>query len=530
MRFASTRTLLTTIAAACGVALFAHSSAHAATPTIVNAGFENGTSGWTEVEPVGTSITAHSGSTSAKVSSGGQIKQTISGLSAGTPYAVTAWVRGNARVGVRNFGGATNSKLVVASDWTKTTIKFATGPSNTSAEVYASWASGGDARVDDFTLARLDPSTVLELTPTASRVKASTSNTNTPDRVVDGSLSTRWSGYGDGAWLRMDLGAQRRVSHVKVAIYDGAARRAKFDLQVSDDGSTWSTVWSGSSSGTTTGRQTYDFPDVAARYVRYRGHGFTSDGTRSMWNSVTEMEIFGAVSTDGVAEEETTAQAPSDVLDLRNWYLTLPVNATTEIEQPELDGFVSSPWFVVFGNGDGVRFRAHTSGSTTTGSEYPRSELREMKSDGTVKAAWTNTSGRHHMFVEQAITAVPRGKQDIVAGQIHDGSEGVIFIRYEHPGKLMVKTDTRVITVLDADYKLGERFTIDMVAENGKIKIYYNGSSTPAYTYTTSRTGCYFKAGAYTQSNCETEAAEGETCGTSNYGEVVIYDLQVWHE
>ena len=57
----------------------------------------------------------------------------------------------------------------------------------------------------------------------------------------------------------------------------------------STDGSSWATVFSGQSSGTTIGLQTFDFSDVAARYVRIVGHG----NTQSDWNSLTEVAIWG---------------------------------------------------------------------------------------------------------------------------------------------------------------------------------------------------------------------------------------------
>jgi hypothetical protein len=68
---------------------------------------------------------------------------------------------------------------------------------------------------------------------------------------------------------------------------------------------------------------------------------------------------------------------------------------------------------------------------------------------------------------------------------------------------------------------LGKRFTVKFVTENGQIKIYYNGSQNPAHTMNKSTSGCYFKAGAYTQSNCSKET----DCSSNNFGEVVIYKL-----
>jgi hypothetical protein len=127
--------------------------------------------------------------------------------------------------------------------------------------------------------------TEIVLAPSA--VSASTSDVNVPANVVDNKLTTRWSGYGDGAWLKLDLGAGV-VSQVTVAVYNGNTRRNRFDLQVSGDGMTWSTVWSGQSSGTTTAEETYDFDDVSARWVRYLGHMNTANG----FNSVTEVSVF----------------------------------------------------------------------------------------------------------------------------------------------------------------------------------------------------------------------------------------------
>jgi hypothetical protein len=142
-----------------------------------------------------------------------------------------------------------------------------------------------------------------EITPGAGGVTASTQDTNVPANAVDNNLGTRWSGDGDGAWLRLDLGAMRTVAYVRVAVHQGNLRRNRFDLQTSADGTSWSTVWTGESSGTTTAEETHDFPDVSARYVRYVGHGSTA----STWNSVSEMSVFAAAATP------TPTAAPSAV-------------------------------------------------------------------------------------------------------------------------------------------------------------------------------------------------------------------------
>jgi hypothetical protein len=75
------------------------------------------------------------------------------------------------------------------------------------------------------------------------------------------------------------------VASVKVAVYNGNARQNRFDIQASSGSGIWTTVWSGSSSGTTLAEEKYDFADVSARYVRYLGHMNT-------FNSVTEISVF----------------------------------------------------------------------------------------------------------------------------------------------------------------------------------------------------------------------------------------------
>jgi hypothetical protein len=130
----------------------------------------------------------------------------------------------------------------------------------------------------------------VEVTPGAAAVTASTNDGNVPANTVDGSLTTRWSANGDGAWIQYDLGTARTVGRVSVAVYNGNARRSRFDLQVSNGSGVWTTVWSGESSGTTTLEQPYDFPPVSARWVRYLGHG----NSTNLWNSLLEVSVFAA--------------------------------------------------------------------------------------------------------------------------------------------------------------------------------------------------------------------------------------------
>lgn len=240
---------------------------------------------------------------------------------------------------------------------------------------------------------------------------------------------------------------------------------------------------------------------------------------------------------------------PADVLDLSNWKITLPVQQTAfpffenekkssqplEIRQPELATYKLDPWFTVTPDKKGVVFRAAINALSTGNSNYPRSELREMTSDGKKEILWPSTSGTHTLFLDQAITAVPKNKPEIVAGQIHGDNDDIITVRLDAP-KLYLARGKSNLATLDENYTLGKRFTIKFVIRNGQVMVYYNDNSVPVHTLEKKVKMAYFKVGVYPQSNCETEREErGEIeedklCNDNNYGEVIVYQLNVTHK
>lgn len=224
---------------------------------------------------------------------------------------------------------------------------------------------------------------------------------------------------------------------------------------------------------------------------------------------------------------------PADVLNLTNWKLNLPIDAggtqtgtSVEIKQGKLDTFLIEPYFHNNNNNTGVIFMANCGGATTSGSGYPRSELREMINNGTANASWSSSSGVHTMEIEQAVTHLPDVKKHIVVGQIHDANDDVIVFRLEGT-KLFMDHNGNDGAVLDNNYVLGTRFKVKMVVKNDTVYSYYNDVLKESYPIIFS--GAYFKAGAYVQSSCKgTKKVTGELCEA--YGEVVIYKLTVVHE
>src|SRR6185437_780909 len=135
--------------------------------------------------------------------------------------------------------------------------------------------------------------TLADLTPLpAVSVVASGDDGNVPQNTLDNNLATRWAAWGDSQWIRYDLGAVESIGGMDIAWYLGDMRSAHFDIQVSLDTVTWTTVFSGQSSGQTLQFETYVFPTVSACYVRIVGHGQWNGTTlASWWIAITEAAI-----------------------------------------------------------------------------------------------------------------------------------------------------------------------------------------------------------------------------------------------
>jgi Alginate lyase len=215
------------------------------------------------------------------------------------------------------------------------------------------------------------------------------------------------------------------------------------------------------------------------------------------------------------------ADRPGDLLDLENWFLTLPIGPDGDpdsIDQPELLDY-RSEWFDLTPDGTGVVFRAPAGGVTTKNSKYPRSELREM--NGEDKAAWSNTEGTHTLETRQAIAEVPRTKPEVVSAQIHDGGDDVLQIRLEGPTLVAQYDDGREQIVIDPAYRLGTPYDLRVEAANGRIIVFYNGEQRAEIER--SGSSWYWKIGAYTQSNPE----RGDDADSE--GVVVVYSLSIEH-
>jgi hypothetical protein len=107
-----------------------------------------------------------------------------------------------------------------------------------------------------------------------------------PSAAVDGNTGTRWSSaFSDPQWLQVDLGATRAISQV-VLNWEAAYARA-FQIQTSNDGASWTTIYS-----TTTGTGGVQNLAVngSGRYIRIYGTQRATPYGYSLW----EFQVFGS--------------------------------------------------------------------------------------------------------------------------------------------------------------------------------------------------------------------------------------------
>ncbi|MFC5909237.1 discoidin domain-containing protein [Streptacidiphilus monticola] len=114
---------------------------------------------------------------------------------------------------------------------------------------------------------------------------SSTENAGTPaSAAVDGNLGTRWSSaFSDPQWLQVDLGSTQTVCAVQLA-WEAAYAKA-YQIQVSPDGATWTTVYS-----TTTGAGATELLSLSGsgRYLRLYGTQRATGYGYSLW----ELQVF----------------------------------------------------------------------------------------------------------------------------------------------------------------------------------------------------------------------------------------------
>jgi Concanavalin A-like lectin/glucanases superfamily/F5/8 type C domain len=215
-----------------------------------------------------------------------------------------------------------------------------------------------------------------------SGVTASGNDGNVPSNVIDNNLNTRWSNLGVGSWIRADLGSTKSICSVDIAWYLGNQRTSNFVIATSTDGTTFTNVFSGTSSGTTLNSEKYTFSSTNARYVRVTVNG----NSQNSWASITELDIFG-ISSISSADYN---YAPGFTLTGSNYF---DVASTPSLQ---LSQFSVAAWFKTSTNFGTDAFIVNKGGF---GSSTPGQNINYgiwMNSAEQVKAGFETSSNAGH--------------------------------------------------------------------------------------------------------------------------------------
>lgn len=226
-----------------------------------------------------------------------------------------------------------------------------------------------------------------------------------------------------------------------------------------------------------------------------------------------------------------TDVAPGGNFNLSVWSLQLPVGSPgspTTIQPAQLqgpNGYTNSTYFWTDKTDGSMTFWDPEAGVTTPNSNFARTELREMNSNGSA-ADWT-IPGTHRLSATLRVVSVTN---HTVVGQVHLGSGGtstkpLLELYYYSNGNVILGTenspDGGQTQHTIGHVNLGTQFSYVIAVSGGRINLTFNGTTTSyAIPSSFNQYHQYFKAGDYNQSS---------SSSTSNGAKVKFYTLTVSH-
>ncbi len=211
---------------------------------------------------------------------------------------------------------------------------------------------------------------------------------------------------------------------------------------------------------------------------------------------------------------------PGGNFNLTNFYLGLPVDSSggtdgdsASISAALLTAGYSNALYFYSGPDGAMTFWAPVTGATTSGSSYPRSELREQISPPSNEINWRGY-GTHLLNATCRVTEVASTKK-VIIGQIHTktgDARPLVKLQYNdgtiealvkvYASDSMPNTDNKLTF---PNVGLGNSVVYTIKLENGLATVTVNGLSKATNTFLTdpdwANQEFYFKAGSYCQDN-----------------------------
>jgi len=243
----------------------------------------------------------------------------------------------------------------------------------------------------------------------------------------------------------------------------------------------------------------------------------------------------GASAMAGSANGGSAGQAGTGTaIDYSIWVLQLPIgptNSPTTITSKQLLAGFKNEYFYPADDGGRI-FMDPETGTTTSGSQHCRSEMRESTSSGG-EAAWAS-SGTNIITVTGKVLKVGGGTSgNVTVGQLFNGTDSIPLIELEYntgkAGFQLLYEEAKgggSTTNLNTKVALNTQYTFTLSLTKGVATVNINGKD--VYTKTPSAgilaKKFYFKFGAYDQS-----ASLGPE-STTPYTIVEAYSADVVHE
>jgi hypothetical protein len=197
--------------------------------------------------------------------------------------------------------------------------------------------------------------------------------------TVDGNAGTRWSSeWSDPQWLQIDLGATYTINRV-ILRWEAAYGRS-YQIQVSPNGTTWTTIYS-----TTTGDGgTDDLTGLSGsgQYIRFYGTARGTGWGYSLW----EFEVYSATAPTNTRTPTRTSTAPPSGCGTTN----IALNRQAEATSSETPGM--TPNFAVDGNA-GTRWS-----SAFSDPQWIRIDLGSVQTICRVRLNWEGAYGRSYQI------------------------------------------------------------------------------------------------------------------------------------
>ena len=134
---------------------------------------------------------------------------------------------------------------------------------------------------------RADPGSMVDAVKLLKVTASGSEGDNVAANATDGRMETRWSQPGRDEWILLEFAEPAMVDSLLITWQHAKERKAKWMLELSEDGLTWKKAVEGESRPDHTGDDVFRFAARKAVFARLRCFG----NNRNEWNSILELKV-----------------------------------------------------------------------------------------------------------------------------------------------------------------------------------------------------------------------------------------------